>query len=173
LEELTWLKLTGLALSLAGLGILVSERHAGQQSGLLGDLLNTCGVLAFAYYVILGKQTALRFDSLSQNTFMFLTGGAMMLPLTASAFFTHGLAQVTWRGWLSMLYMAAFSSVAAYLIFYYALKHVSATRMSALSYLQPPCATFLSWMLLKEPVTAAVISGAIVIFVGVFMTEKG
>ncbi len=173
LEELTWMKVAGLALSLAGLGLLVAERHPGQQSSLLGDFFIATGSLAFAYYVILSKEITPRFDSLSLNTFVFLLAAIMMIPLSATAFFGGGLSHVTWRGWLAMLYMAAFASVTAYLIFYYALHYISATRISALSYLQPPIATFLSWMFLRERITPALVAGAVVIFVGVYITEKG
>jgi drug/metabolite transporter (DMT)-like permease len=72
-----------------------------------------------------------------------------------------------------MLYMAAFSSVAAYLIFYYGLQYIPATRMSAFSYLQPPIATTMSWMLLGERVTLPLVAGGLVIFAGVYLTERG
>ena len=39
--------------------------------------------------------------------------------------------------WLAAIYMALFPSVIAYLIYYYALARMTATRVSAFSYLQP------------------------------------
>ena len=53
----------------------------------------------------------------------------------------HALAHVSAAAWLSMLYMALFPSVLAYLIYYYALAHIPASRVSAFSYLQPVFAT--------------------------------
>jgi drug/metabolite transporter (DMT)-like permease len=173
LEKLTPLKVGGIALSMAGVAILAGEHHNGQGASLLGDIFTAVGSLAFAYFVILSKEVRPRFDSLSLNTFVFLTGAIIMLPFTAGGLWTGGFEYVTWRGWLAMLYMAAFSSVAGYLIFYYGLKYIAATRMSAFSYLQPPIATALSWLLLGEPITLPLVAGGLVIFAGVYITEKG
>lgn len=173
LEKLSGLKIAGLALCLAGVGILVGGHHNGQYSSLLGDCFIASGSLAFACYVILSKEVSARFDSLSLNTFTFLAGALMTIPLAAVGLARGGTAQVTWHGWLAMLYMAVFSSVAGYLIFYYALQYIPATRMSAFSYLQPPLATALSFVLLAEPITLPLIAGGLVIFTGVYLTEKG
>lgn len=173
LERLSRLKISGLALSMAGVAILVGEHHNGQHSSLLGDCFIASGSLAFACYVILSKEVSARFDSLSLNTFTYLAGAVMTIPLTAAGLALGGTARVTWHGWLAMLYMAAFSSVAAYLIFYYGLQYIPATRMSAFSYLQPPIATALSFVLLAEPITLPLVAGGLVIFTGVYLTEKG
>ncbi len=173
LEKLSRLKIAGLAVSVAGVAILVSEHHNGQHSSLLGDCFIASGSLTFAYFVILSKEVTTRFDSLSLNTFTYTSGAVMMIPLSAAGLARGGIAHVNVHGWLAMLYMAAFSSVAAYLIFYYGLQYIPATRMSAFSYLQPPIATALSWVLLGEPITLPLVAGGLVIFTGVYLTEKG
>ena len=173
LEELSALKVLGLGVSLAGMAVLVGERHPGQAPSLLGDLLAATGCLAFSYYVILSKEVTPRFDSLALNTYTFLVGGLMLVPVSLAAVAAGGLSQVTWKGWLAMVYMSVCASVLAYLIFYYALRFISATRLTALSYLQPPLATFLGFVLLKEQVTLRLLVGAAVIFTGVYLAERG
>lgn len=173
LEELTALKILGMALSLLGTAVLVGERHPGQAPGLLGDLFAAAGTFAFAYYVILGKEMTPRFDSLSLNTFMYLGGALLLLPMTLAGLLQGEELHASWKAWVALLYMSLFSSVIAYMIFYYALHYVSATRMTALSYLQPPLAIMLAFVLLREQITARLVAGALVIFAGVYVTEKG
>lgn len=178
LEEFTALKVVGLALSLAGMVVLGGERsmvggRQGPGPSLLGDLFAMAGSLAFAYYVVIAKEVTPRFDSLSMNTFTYALGALMLLPVTVGGLLTGGAAGVSGKAWLAMVYMAACASVAAYVIFYYALRFISATRMTALSYLQPVLATLLGLFLLKEPITARLLLGAAVVFTGVYLTEKG
>lgn len=174
LEELSTMKIAGLAMSMAGVAVLAGER-GGQGPGpsLLGDLLAIAGSIAFAYYVVIGKEVTPRFDSLSMNTFTYALGALMLAPVTVGGLLRGGAGGVSGKAWLAMVYMAACASVAAYVIFYYALRFVSATRMTALSYLQPVLATLLGLFLLKEPITTRLLVGAAVVFAGVYLTEKG
>ncbi len=177
LEELTPLKITGLVVSMVGVGILGTERQAitaaGQGPTLFGDLLAAAGSACFAYFVVAGKELTGRYDSLTFNTYTYVIGAVMMLPMTVWTAMAGGASGASAKAWLALVYMAAAASVAAYLIFYYALKFIAATRLSALSYLQPVIATALGFLLLKEPVTMRLVLGAFIIFSGVYLTEKG
>ena len=68
--------------------------------------------------------------------------------------------------------MAVFAGVLAYLIYYYALQHIPASRVSAVSYLQPLGATVLAELLLGEIVTATLLIGGILVLTGVYVTER-
>ncbi len=57
--------------------------------------------------------------------------------------------------------------------FCYALRFISATRMAALAYLQPVVAIPLGLVLLEEPVTGHLLVGAAVVFLGVYLIERG
>jgi drug/metabolite transporter (DMT)-like permease len=80
--------------------------------------------------------------------------------------------RVTPGGWASLVYMAAFPSVVSYLIYYWALTHVTASRVAAFSYLQPLLATLLGVALLDEKVTGWLIAGGALVLAGVFVTER-
>jgi drug/metabolite transporter (DMT)-like permease len=68
--------------------------------------------------------------------------------------------------------MAAFSSVIGYLLFYYALAHIPASRLSTFAYLQPVLATLLAMMFLGERPAASFFSGGALILAGVFVAER-
>lgn len=120
----------------------------------------------------MSKRFAGNYSGLTLNTFAYAGGGLMMLPLTLWYSRTFDFSQVTWEGWACILYMAAFPSVLCYVIYYYALSFVSASRVSAFSYLQPFIATILAIPILGEHPTASLLSGGALVLVGVFVTER-
>jgi DME family drug/metabolite transporter len=69
--------------------------------------------------------------------------------------------------------MVLFPSVVCYLIFYYALRHMAASRLVALAYLQPLLATLMAIVLLGERVTPAVGAGGALVLAGVWVAERG
>jgi drug/metabolite transporter (DMT)-like permease len=68
--------------------------------------------------------------------------------------------------------MALGSSVICYLIYYYALAHMEASRLSAYNYVLPVMATLLGVWTLGEQVTLWTVAAGIVIFSGVYMVER-
>ena len=177
LEHLTVLKVTGMALSFAGVTILAVEQGISLRSGSLrGDLITLAGSLAFACYAVWGKKVAAKYDTLEMNAYNYFSGALLVLPLAvwqAVRMTREGSwGVVGWQGWMAMVYMAAFASVAAYLIYYWALRHLAASRLSAFSYLLPVLATCLGVLLLpEERVTGHLLGGGALVLVGVYVTE--
>jgi len=68
--------------------------------------------------------------------------------------------------------MGAISSVTGYLIYYYALARMSASRMAAFQYLQPVFASLMAVVMLGEELTGAAIAAGGIIFAGIFVTER-
>jgi drug/metabolite transporter (DMT)-like permease len=69
--------------------------------------------------------------------------------------------------------MVLFGSIAAYLIFYYALRHIEASRVASYAYLQPVMATTFAVVLLGESLTISLMVGISIILTGVLITERG
>ena len=94
--------------------------------------------LAFASSPFAGSSEASRFGGVLVNTFAYVGSGLRMLPVDGRICRRDfDFARVTWVAWASLGYMALFPSVVCYLIYYYALSHIPASRVSAFSYLQP------------------------------------
>lgn len=69
------------------------------------------------------------------------------------------------------LYLAVFGSLIAFYAFHYALKKISPTQISLLSYVNTIIAIFLGWLILNEKISAAFITATILIICGVFITN--
>ncbi len=173
LERITAAKALGMLIALCGVVVLHWARAGGTPATLAGDALVFLGSLAFAVFAVLGKRVTGKFGGVTVNAFAYVGGALMLAPLTVSQSAGFDYGGVTVRGWLSILYMAGFSSVVCYLIFYWALAHIPASRVSAFSYLQPLFATLLAIPLLGEVITVPLMLGGALVFAGVLMTERG
>jgi len=173
-EALTWQKLFGILLSFVGVVILTFEHGLNSGSStLLGDSITLVGALAFAFYAVYSREVRERFDTLTMVTFLYVTGLAVVTPMAAWQVFDVAWSEVTWRGWLGLLYNAAVASVLGYWIFYYAIRKISATRVTAFSYLQPVLATLFGILLLDERLTLQLIGSGGLVLVGVLLAERG
>jgi drug/metabolite transporter (DMT)-like permease len=76
------------------------------------------------------------------------------------------------NGWPAVLYMALLASVVAYQIYYWALRHLSPSRLAAFTYFQPRLATLLGIVALGEPVTKNLLLGGALILLGVYLAER-
>ncbi|MGH9792500.1 MAG: DMT family transporter [Candidatus Acidiferrales bacterium] len=174
LESMTAQKLTGMVMAFTGVVVLAGEHGFSLEGGsLTGDLITLAGSWGFAFYVVLGKRVAPRFDSVEMNTFNYLTGAVLILPVAVRQALELDWRAVAWQGWAGLLFMAAFASVIAYLIYFWALKHVAASRLAAFSYLLPLIATLLSIAFLGEPVTGYLLIGGALVMGGVYLAEIG
>ncbi|HEV2298238.1 MAG TPA: DMT family transporter [Candidatus Acidoferrales bacterium] len=172
LETITMPKVLGMALSFMGVAVLVGGDELHLHSGTwVGDLITLGGTLGFAVYTVMAKKVAPHYDTISMNTFSNLAGAIMLLPLGIRQAMRLDWSSVGWQGWTGLAYTAVISSVIAYLIYFWALKHVSASRLAACTYAETPIAAFLAVLLLGEKPTPALLFGAALILAGVYLAE--
>lgn len=72
---------------------------------------------------------------------------------------------------LSVIYLGVFGSVIGYVCYSYALKRVTATEVSILSYFNTIIAIFLGWLILNEVITIDLLIATALIITGVFITN--
>jgi len=174
MEAITPAKLAGLALSFAGTGVLLTEYGLSWQSKTLkGDLLTLVGTMAFAFYMVFGKRVTEKYNALRMVSSNHIVAALVALPLAMYKGGGLAWAGVTWRGWLPLLYMAGVASIACYLIHYWALRYMSASRLAAFSYLVPFLAVFFGVILLGEALTIRFLVGGALIISGVYVAQRG
>lgn len=174
LERLTPAKALGMLVAFGGVTVLATEqgldiRHS---STLSGDLLTLCGTTSFAFYVVLGKKVASRYDSITMNAINGFAGAVCVAPLTFRQAAHLQWAGVGSSGWLGLVYMAAFSSVVAYILFYWVLRYMEASRVSAINYFQPVGAVLVALLFLGEQPTRYLLIGGALILFGVYVAER-
>ena len=171
-ESIRIVKLVGMAIALGGVVALQLAPSKGAGTSLRGDFFILLASITFAVFTVMGKRVAANFDSITVNTFAYVGGGVMLLPVTMWQSSGFAFGRVSWIAWASLVYMAAFPSVLCYLIYYYALGHITASRVSAFSYLQPLLATGLAIPFLGETPTSSLILGGSLVLLGVFVAAR-
>jgi drug/metabolite transporter (DMT)-like permease len=178
LESLLPLSAFGVVFAFAGAGILSAEHSVEFRSGTLrGDLITLAGTLGFALYTVLGKRVARKYSPSEMNAYNYFVGALFFLPYAIhQAIFltrTGAWGTIKWTGWAAIVYMALISAVAAYLIYFWALRYVAASRLSAILYVNPVAIAVLGVWLLHDPVTWNLVAGGTLVLVGIYTIEAG
>lgn len=173
MERLGIVRLGGMFVALAGVFTLQMSSSQTGGATALGDIFIYLASFTFAVFTVRGKQEASRLGGVVVNTFAYAGSAVAMLPITAGYAWAFPFRNVSWVAWLSLLYMAVFPSVVCYSIYYYALRHVPASRVAAFQYLQPLLAMIMAIVILGENATTGLMSGGALVLLGVFLAEKG
>lgn len=178
LEKATWRKATGMTIAFAGIAVMASENGISAHStSVVGDSITMAGSLGFAMYVVLGKRLAERYDPLTMTAFSHFGGAIIVLPVAIYRAFALGNAEqwraIAWSGWAAMLYMAIFSSAVAYVFYFWLLRYLEASQLSAFSYLLPVVATILGILWLGEKGSWGQVLGGVLALTGVYWIEAG
>jgi len=173
LEVMTALKLIGMTMAFAGVVLLsYGKPLPGEQGYWVGDMILIAEDLVFAYYTILMKEVAEQYDAITLNTLIYGLGALMMVPFCAGALWSQEWTHIPLRAWLGLGFMTFFSSVIGYLLFAYALKGLTASRVAAFNYFEPIVAMALGIWLLHDRLTLKGIFGGVLILLGVYFTER-
>jgi drug/metabolite transporter (DMT)-like permease len=172
-EAFTSNRAIGLAVAVCGMLLLQKPSASAQTASLLGDVLILGAGLSFAVYTVFGKELAAEHGGMAVIAVSYAAGAIFLLPMTLFFASRFDFSQVSAAAWWSFGYMSVVSSVLCYIGWAYALKRLSASRLTAFSYLQPLVATLLALPMLGEPITAALVSGGGLIMAGVFLSERG
>ncbi len=172
-ERITPRKALGMAIALAGVAVLKAfDPPGGAGATWTGDFVVLLAGLSFALFTVFGKEVTGQYSNITMNTYAYVGGGLALLPLTLWEAGHQPLTHASAGAWLAALYMALFPSVIAYLIYYHALAHMTASRVAAFSYLQPVFASAMGVVILGETLGAPVIAGGLVILTGVYLAER-
>ena len=173
-ERISTGAVAGMAIAIAGVAVLQTWRGAAgtAQPSATGDAVVFLAALMFSLFTVFGKRIAERRSAITVNTFGYAGGAVILLPVAIRYLRGLGGPGVTLIGWAAVIYMALFPSVLAYLIYYWALKQIPASRLAAFSYFQPLLAILLAAGILGERVTPAVAWAGLLILAGVMWTER-
>jgi drug/metabolite transporter (DMT)-like permease len=178
LETATRRKAMGMIIALAGIAVMASENGLSPHSpSLIGDAITMTGSLGFAMYVVLGKRVAEKYDALSMTAFNHFAGAVIILPLAMAQARALGPVEnwraIPWTGWAALFYMAIFSSAIAYVFYFWLLRYLEASQLSAFSYVLPVLATVLGILWLGEKGSWGQVLGGALALGGLYWIEAG
>lgn len=170
-ERLSWRKMLGLCLGLAGVALVLRSRLTGMQEDLHGTLLVTGGLVALVAGTLLYKRLKPTSGLWTSTGIQSLAGAAALLPF-ALATESLGDARLTTSLIWSMAYMIVAVSMGGYYLWFMILGRASATSASALHFLMPPLGLLFGWVVLREPVSSLDLLGIVPIAFGIWLATR-
>jgi drug/metabolite transporter (DMT)-like permease len=172
------LAVSGIALGFAG--VVALSLHAPGSAGASSTpaiLATVAGTLCWSAGTLLSRRLALPQPQRANAGWQMLTGGAMLLAISAAAGETNRIPPVTVllgpRVLASMAYLVIAASIISYTAYVWLIAHDSPTRVSSYAYVNPVIALAIGALLAGERLTLVQMAGAVLVLAGVFATLRG
>jgi drug/metabolite transporter (DMT)-like permease len=163
-----------LGVTLAFLGVVFVIRPFEFQlnpKGVVGDLLSLGAALSWAFYSVLSKKVLFELNVNKVTLFSIIFGVLFLFP-SMFVFERPVLPVSTWN-WFLLLILGLFCSGLAYLFWIKALKSVTTTEAGAFLFFLPVVSVSVAHLVLLEPLDLLFGMGALLVMVGVAVTERG
>jgi drug/metabolite transporter (DMT)-like permease len=167
-EPMTTRKLMGVLIGLLGVAVIFSDQlRITDARAFWGSAAIITGALAAAYSNVLVKAHGAKFD------ITVLVAGQMLcgfVPLLLAALITEGSPfhlRWTLEAAAAVLYLALVGSVAAFMLFYWLVRHMSVTNTQLIALVTPIVAVTTGVLFLDEAVTWRIALGGLCIFTGI------
>ncbi|XLS28947.1 DMT family transporter [Flavobacteriaceae bacterium M23B6Z8] len=174
-ERVTWLKIIGVFIGLAGALTLVlfgAEIRQDAPNIPLGNTLFIINATSYSIYLIIVRPLTKKYHTLTLMKWLFLIAVVINFPITISEF-----NEVEWRTlpfeavW-KMVFVVVGTTFLTYLLNLYALKELPATTIGAFIYLQPLLTIVFAAILGADSLNTVKIIAASLVFAGVYMVTK-
>ena len=170
-ERPSGLNYLGVAIGFLGTGILIAPDLIGQplRATTIGTLAVAGAACSYAVSALVQRRR-LRGVSPLQVGFWQL---ALTAPLAlAVALPTVGATHLHLTSIAAMLFLGVGGSGIAFLLYYFMMNTLGATRATTVTFLLPVTAVFWGASLLREAITISILAGMVVILLGVFLTSR-
>lgn len=163
-------RLGGMVIGLIGLAVIFYTGWEISDTAWIGVLAVLTGVILHSLSMVLVKR-----GKYHPNGLVIATGGLMMATpaylLTWLILDGEWPAQIPTHAAASIVYLGSIATVLGFSLFYFVLKHVDATRVALLTLLTPVLALWLGHVLNQEVININVLSGTLLILVGLALYE--
>jgi drug/metabolite transporter (DMT)-like permease len=163
----------GIFLSFAGVVGLIQLGGGAGDGGLTGNLLVLGAAFTAAVYNLMARRLLVTRSALYVTAFQNLFGALFMLPLALLEMALVGFRTPTVTAAGAVLYLTLLCSVLAYLLLNYAFRFLEASRVAVFVNLTPVVAVVGAYVLLGERLTAGQGAAAVVVVLGVWLTNSG
>jgi drug/metabolite transporter (DMT)-like permease len=174
-ERLAGRGLAGLALGIAGLGVLMWPRLSAAGAAGHMQILGALGLvfcsLSWACGSILSRRSQLSIDPFAATAWEMTLAGLVNLGITLALGDHHRVVWTT-RGVAAIFYLVIFGSWIGFTAYIWLLEHVPTSKVATYAYVNPVVAVFLGWLILHESVDVYIVAGTAVIIAGVALVNS-
>jgi drug/metabolite transporter (DMT)-like permease len=169
-ESLTPVKLVGLAMGVAGVG-LVAGRGGADTDSLFAVAVLAClgATLCYAIGSTYVKRWASHTEPRAVAAASQLFGGVLLLPFW---FVDPPPSSIEASTFLDLLGLAVLCTAIAHLLYYRLIADVGPSRTLTVSFLIPPFAMLWGKLFLDEAITAAMVAGTLIVIAGTLLVVR-
>lgn len=165
-------KAMGILIAFAGVSIVIFERGINFSSeNTYGNLIIVLAVTAWALFTILGKPMVIKYGALKTTSLTAILGGFLLMPFGGYAASQFQFSNLTRLDWIGIFYLGIGTSIIGYLLWYYALRRIEASKLAVFANGQPLVAAILSLIFLDYTITGAFLVGGTITVAGVVLTQ--
>jgi drug/metabolite transporter (DMT)-like permease len=141
----------------------------GNSAFLQGSLLLLLTPLMWAGYTLLGKKMMEKYDPFLVVAYVSILGGLLLVPFSLAENSFRLISAVSLQGWLFILFLASTCSLLGYYIWFHVMKQVKAAEASSFLFGEPLVTALFAITFIGEKITASVVAGGLLVFVGVVL----
>lgn len=174
-NKINFLKILGIIMGFIGALILILSADSNSSVGRnipLGNFLFIVNSISYAYYLIIVKPMAQKYDLITLFKWLFLIGLIFNFPLGINQF-----TDVNWSSLpvkeaiLPMAFVVICTTVMTYFLNGYALSKITSTEVAVFMYLQPIIGIVFAIFTKSDTISLTIIIASILIFIGVYLTS--
>ena len=175
-EEVTGREKIGLAVAFAGSIVTLAqpllEKGIAGEKAVFGNLLVLLYHISWATYALWNKKISNKFSTLTMIAVPIFVSVLVFAPLAFYEFLRFPASSFNLQASLpGIVYMAILSYIIAYYLYEWSVRRIEVSEAALYGYLQPLFAFPAAYLLLGEVPTRYFLLGAVLIALGVFLTE--
>ncbi|MBR0752968.1 DMT family transporter [Bradyrhizobium jicamae] len=170
-ESLTWRKVSGLALGILGVALIVWHRMSVGSDHPEGILFTLASLASIVAGTILFKLLAPKGSLWIGNGIQNIAGGLALMPF-AFTFSSVGDIVPSARLAGAFAFLVLGGSILAYLLWFHLLKVCGATAASAYHFLMPPLGMLFAYLVLGEHVELRDLAGIVPVALGIYLVTR-
>ena len=174
-NKINFIKILGIILGFIGAMILILTADSNSSIGRnipLGNFLFIVNSISYAYYLIIVKPMAEKYDLITLFKWLFLIGLIFNFPLGINQFLDVDWTSLPlWEAVLPMVFVVVGTTCMTYFLNGYALSKITSTEVAVFMYLQPIIGILFAIFTKSDTITLIMFVASVLIFTGVYLTS--
>lgn len=171
-------KLAGMSLALLGAIVVIAGpliggvASAATTSEIEGVGFVVIMMISTVIYTLLHRRISAHIDPIQLIALSFVFAAVTFFPLALYEWQTYSITHITFPAAVGLFYAVVFASLIAYYCYIYGITHIDAQEIGVFTYVDPLAALLVAMPLLHEMPTAWTAAGALIIFGGIYLSER-
>lgn len=175
-EKLNTQKITGIILGLIGVLLVIVNRadwlNLIESKSFIGNTLAFASTLSWAIYTIMSKKRVAQYKPVVVTTIASIFGTLLLLVFTLTLEGVPPISSYSTVTHLLLIYLGVIATALCLFTWNYALERLDASKVGIYMFLMPIIATIIGISFFKEQLTPQIIIGVMLIFTGIYFTER-